>query len=75
MSSEPLKPRALRSSGRRRRDRREPLLYGRPDLIENKEYFGRQSRVNHIEELWEIIKPWYAERTKREIFQNALDTP
>ncbi len=51
------------------------LLYGRPDLIENQEYFGRHSRVDHIEELWEIIRPWYAERTKREIFQNALDTP
>ncbi|MEL7157240.1 MAG: CoA transferase [Actinomycetota bacterium] len=51
------------------------LLYGRPDLIENDEYFQRQKRVAHIDELWDIIRPWYAERTKREIFQNALDTP
>ncbi|MEL6985220.1 MAG: CoA transferase, partial [Actinomycetota bacterium] len=51
------------------------LLYGRADLVENKEFFGRQTRPNHIDELWDIIRPWYAERTKREIFQNALDTP
>lgn len=51
------------------------LLYGRPDMVENDEYFQRQKRVDHIDELWEIIRPWYAERTKREIFQNALDTP
>ncbi|MEM9565755.1 MAG: CoA transferase, partial [Actinomycetota bacterium] len=51
------------------------LLYGRPDLVENKEFFGRQSRPDHVDELWEIITPWYAARTKREIFQNALDTP
>ena len=51
------------------------LLYGRPDLVENTEYFARQNRVAHIDELWDIIRPWYAERTKREIFQNALDTP
>jgi crotonobetainyl-CoA:carnitine CoA-transferase CaiB-like acyl-CoA transferase len=51
------------------------LLYGRPDLIDNRDYFLRHNRVDHIDELWEIIRPWYAERTKREIFQNALDTP
>jgi len=51
------------------------LLYGRADLVENKEFFGRKTRPNHVEEIWDIIRPWYAERTKREIFQNALDTP
>lgn len=51
------------------------LFYGRPDLAENREYFSRQNRVNHIDELWEVIRPWYAERTKAEIFQYALDTP
>ena len=51
------------------------LLYGRPDLVENQEYFHRQKRADHVDELWEIIRPWYGERTKREIFQNALDTP
>lgn len=51
------------------------LFYGRPDLVENREYSSRQRRVEHIDELWEIIRPWYAERTKREILQYALDTP
>ncbi len=51
------------------------LLYGRADLIENRELFDRQTRADHVDELWDIIRPWYAERTKREIFQNALDTP
>ncbi|MCP3989614.1 MAG: hypothetical protein GY724_11105 [Actinomycetia bacterium] len=51
------------------------LLYGRPDMVENPEYFSRQKRVDHIDELWDIIRPWYQGRTKREIFQNALDTP
>ena len=51
------------------------LLYGRPDLVEHPDYFPRQNRVDHLDELWEIIRPWYAERTKREVFQNALDTP
>lgn len=51
------------------------LLYGRPDLADDPAYFGRQNRVAHIPELWEIIGPWYAARTKREIFQQALDTP
>ena len=51
------------------------LFYGRPDLVDNEDYASRQGRVNHIDELWEIIGPWYAERTKRQIFQYALDTP
>ncbi|MGI9597800.1 MAG: CoA transferase [Acidimicrobiales bacterium] len=51
------------------------LLYGRPDLVDNKDYSSRQGRVAHIDELWQIIRPWYGERTKREIFQHALDTP
>jgi crotonobetainyl-CoA:carnitine CoA-transferase CaiB-like acyl-CoA transferase len=51
------------------------LLYGRPDLIDDPAYVVRQNRVDHIDELWDIIRPWYAERTKRDIFQNALDTP
>lgn len=51
------------------------LFYGRPDLIEDREYSSRQRRVAHIDELWDVIRPWYDERTKAEIFQNALDTP
>ncbi|MGI9612962.1 MAG: CoA transferase [Acidimicrobiales bacterium] len=51
------------------------LFYERPDLIEDPEYTSRQRRVAHIDELWEIITPWYSARTKREIFQLALDTP
>ena len=51
------------------------LFYGRPDLVDNKEYSSRQKRVDHIDELWDIIRPWYAERNKADIFQLALDTP
>ena len=51
------------------------LFYERPDLIEDPEYTSRQRRVAHIDDLWEIITPWYDARTKREIFQLALDTP
>jgi crotonobetainyl-CoA:carnitine CoA-transferase CaiB-like acyl-CoA transferase len=51
------------------------LLYGRPDLVDNHEFSNRQRRVHHIDEMWDIIRPWYSERTKAEIFQHALDTP
>ncbi len=51
------------------------LFYERPDLIDDPEYTSRQRRVAHIDELWELITPWYDARTKREIFQLALDTP
>ncbi len=51
------------------------LFYERPDLIEDPEYTSRQRRVAHVDELWDIIRPWYDAKTKREIFQLALDTP
>jgi crotonobetainyl-CoA:carnitine CoA-transferase CaiB-like acyl-CoA transferase len=51
------------------------LLYGREDLANDPEYISRQGRVPHIDELWDVIRPWYAERGKHEIFQYALDTP
>ena len=51
------------------------LFYERPDLIDDHAFVSRQRRVDHIDELWEIITPWYSARTKREIFQLALDTP
>lgn len=51
------------------------LLYGLPELVDDPEYTSRQKRVAHVDELWQKIKPWYAERTKREIFQFSLDTP
>ncbi len=51
------------------------LLYGRADLVDDPTYLSRQGRVDKIDELWEIIRPWYGERSKREIFQHALDTP
>jgi crotonobetainyl-CoA:carnitine CoA-transferase CaiB-like acyl-CoA transferase len=51
------------------------LLYGRADLVDNPDYASRQGRVAKVDELWDIIRPWYGERTKAEIFQHALDTP
>ena len=51
------------------------LFYGLPELIDDPEYSSRHRRAEHVDELWERIKPWYAERTKAEIFQLALETP
>jgi len=51
------------------------LMYGAPEWIDNPEYAHRHQRPAKIDEIWERVEPWYAERTKRELFQFALDTP
>jgi len=51
------------------------LFYGTPEWIDDQEYAHRHKRPAKIAEIWERIEPWYAARTKREIFQNALDSP
>ena len=51
------------------------LLYGLPELVDDPSYSDRHRRAGHVAELWDHIRPWYAARTKREMFQLALDTP
>ncbi|MFT7645791.1 MAG: crotonobetainyl-CoA:carnitine CoA-transferase CaiB-like acyl-CoA transferase [Candidatus Poriferisodalaceae bacterium] len=51
------------------------LFYGIPEWIDDPEYAHRHNRPARIKEIWERIAPWYGARTKREIFQNALDSP
>ena len=51
------------------------LFYGLPEWVDDPELSHRHRRVAHIEKIWEQVEPWYAERTKREIFQLALDSP
>jgi crotonobetainyl-CoA:carnitine CoA-transferase CaiB-like acyl-CoA transferase len=51
------------------------LLYERPEMLEDERFRTRADRGRHIDEVWELIRDWYAARTKEEIFQLALDTP
>lgn len=51
------------------------LHYGLPELATDPEYVDRHRRADHVDELWPRIEPWYLARTKREIFQLALETP
>jgi crotonobetainyl-CoA:carnitine CoA-transferase CaiB-like acyl-CoA transferase len=51
------------------------LFYGIPEWIDDPDLRHRHRRVPHVDRIWERVEPWYAERTKREIFQLALDSP
>ncbi len=51
------------------------LFYGMPDLYQDERFSTRKARAEHVEELWELIEPWYRAHTKREIFQHTLDSP
>ncbi|MFM7534627.1 MAG: CoA transferase [Acidimicrobiales bacterium] len=51
------------------------LLYGIPEWMTDDAYRTRLGRATRIDEVWARIKGWYAERTKAEIFELALDTP
>lgn len=51
------------------------LHLGKPEWIDDPELSHRHRRVRHIETIREVIEPWYAARTKRALFQLALDTP
>ena len=50
-------------------------LYGLPELLDNERFASRSSRAVNREELWALIQPWYAQQTKQEIFDLALETP
>jgi crotonobetainyl-CoA:carnitine CoA-transferase CaiB-like acyl-CoA transferase len=51
------------------------IFYEMPDLYDDPRFNSRAARSQRVEELWELIKPWYASKTKREIFQYCLDSP
>lgn len=51
------------------------LHIGVPEWIDDPELSHRHRRVRHIDKIREVIEPWYAARTKRDLFQFALDTP
>ncbi len=51
------------------------LLYEVPGLAEDERFRTRASRAAHREELWALIRPWYAARTAQEVFDLALSTP
>jgi len=51
------------------------IFYEMPELYEDPRFNSRAARAQRVDELWEIIKPWYASKTKREIFQYCLDSP
>jgi crotonobetainyl-CoA:carnitine CoA-transferase CaiB-like acyl-CoA transferase len=51
------------------------LFYGIPEWIDDPELRNRLRRQSHIPMIWEKITPWYAERSKREIFDLALGSP
>ena len=51
------------------------LFYGIPEWIDDPELRNRLRRQPHIPLIWEKIAPWYSERTKREIFDLALESP
>jgi crotonobetainyl-CoA:carnitine CoA-transferase CaiB-like acyl-CoA transferase len=44
-------------------------------MIDDERYKTRAARALRVEEVWERIRGWYAERTKDEIFDLALGTP
>ena len=51
------------------------LFYGLPELIEDERFKGRAARAQRVDELWELIEPWYRSHTRREIFQHTIDSP
>ncbi len=51
------------------------LLYELPELIVDERFRTRAARAERVDEVWELIRGWYAARTKDEIFDLALDTP
>ena len=51
-------------------------LYGMPELLDDDRFRPPgHARAAHRDELWDLIRPWYAERTKQEIFDIALASP
>jgi crotonobetainyl-CoA:carnitine CoA-transferase CaiB-like acyl-CoA transferase len=51
------------------------LLYDLPEMILDQRYRTRAARAERVDEVWELIRGWYAARGKDEIFELALQTP
>ncbi|MBW2279923.1 MAG: CoA transferase, partial [Deltaproteobacteria bacterium] len=47
-------------------------VYGMPELMEDERFRSRGRRRRNCEELWSELEPWYAARTRSEIFEAAL---
>lgn len=53
----------------------ECLFWGIPEWIDDPDYAHRHRRAQRVDEIAKRVLPWFAARTKRELFQLALDTP
>ncbi len=51
------------------------IFYEMPELYTDERFNSRAARSQRVDELWQLIQPWYASKTKREIFQYCLDSP
>ncbi|MFN0027850.1 MAG: CoA transferase [Acidimicrobiales bacterium] len=51
------------------------IFYEMPELYTDERFNSRAARSQRVDELWQLIRPWYASKTKREIFQYCLDSP
>ncbi len=49
------------------------LLYGIPGLEEDPRFATPAARAAHVPALFDLIRPWYAARSRRAIFEGALD--
>ena len=47
-------------------------IYGREDLLQDPRFRRREARASHVAALWEEIGPWYAARSRHEIFDRAI---
>lgn len=48
-------------------------VYGRPELASDERFRSRRRRRANREELWSTLRPWYAARTRQQIFDAALE--
>lgn len=48
-------------------------VYERPDLLTDERFRSRGRRTRNHAELWNTLRPWYAARTRDQIFRAALD--
>jgi crotonobetainyl-CoA:carnitine CoA-transferase CaiB-like acyl-CoA transferase len=51
------------------------VLYDQMDMLDDERFRTRVARAQRVDEVWARVRGWYAERSKDDIFQLALDTP
>lgn len=52
---------------------RQCSVYGREDLLRDERFSSRRRRARNHRELWTEIEPWYRTRSRRHIFDAALE--